>query len=383
MRLRPLIGATLMALVLLTGIGIAPVVAATTYTDPQGRFSFSVPDGYTPVQAQLTAPVVAGFVSPDPGGANFTVQVREATGTLDAATAELQKRYATGTDSQPGSGGIQPLTLGGVPAQRFDYFTNAQGSRFHIMLVVSITGGAQYILTFTAQEAGYDALISQTGIVLSSFAFTAAASAPAAQVSNGTAVYADPGGRFSFTIPIDFQRSKDPDLAKYPAAFEARSTNGVARIGFIIDFIDASSSPSINTLTQAARSILLDKQYSVVAEQAVTLGGQAAYRFDATKTDTDGYRIRAVQVVSIKDATISEILFVVEQARYEEYAARIQQVITSFAFGSTPAAPNPALPAPPAAPPTAPPSAPPPSAPPASSPPTAPPATPPPGRDNG
>ncbi len=152
MQFRRVTGTLVMLLMVLTSALTVPVAAATTYTDPQQRFSFAVPDGYTPTMAQLTPPVVAGFVAASLTNANFTVQVRDATQTLDAAIAEFQKRYASGTDSQPGPNGVTSLTLGGKPAQQFDYFTNAQGARFHIAQIVAINGTALYILTFTAQE---------------------------------------------------------------------------------------------------------------------------------------------------------------------------------------------------------------------------------------
>lgn len=351
------------ALLLVVFLVAAPVAAANTYTDPQGRFSFAIPDGYTPVETQLTPPFVAGYISPNPVGANFTVQIREATGTLDAATAAQQKRYASAPESQPGP--VQQLKLGGQTAQRFDYFTSGSGGRYHVSLVLAINGGALYILTFTAQEQDYDALTSQTGGVLTSFAFLGTPPPVlSSQPSNGSAVYTDPQGRFSVTIPIDFQVSKDADVAKYAVTFDANAPSGALRASFIIDFQTIDSSPSINTVTSVFRNNLIDKKYTFVGEQAITLGGIPAYRFDATKTYDDGYKGRTIEVVTVKGNTVINAFFITDQGRYSEYAARAQIFLSSFAFGSNPnpaASASPASPTSPASPipsPSAPPTAP-------------------------
>ncbi len=376
MRVGRVAGIIAMLLMLLTGIVAAPVAAATTYSDPQQRFDFTVPDGYTPTTAQLTPPVVAGFVAASPAGANFTVQVRDVTGSLDDATAEFQKRYASAADSQPGPNGIQSLTLGGKPAKQFDYFTSAQGTRFHISQVVSVNGKALYILTFTAQEGDYDTLVNQTGVVLSSFAFLAAgANGPNAQVSNGTAIYSDPQGRFAFTVPIDFQ-SVDP--GKATLEFQARTTSGnlAAYFYMYVEPTDSNQAPSFNKLVASQRDFLItDRKYTILSEQGITLGGAPAYRFDVTKTyEDDGTRVRSAFIFAFKDANYYQLTFVTSPSRFDEFAGRLQALLSSFSFSATP---NPVMPpsVPPSSPPTVPtkpapsaPANPPPAAPPPSSP---------------
>ncbi|MGI8688002.1 MAG: PsbP-related protein [Thermomicrobiales bacterium] len=364
----------IIALLLLTSALAVPVVAATTYTDPQQRFSFTVPDGYMPTTAQLTPPVVAGFVAPNPAGANFTVQVRDATQTLDAATTEFQKRYAMGADSQPGPNGITSLTLGGQPARQFDYFTNAQGSRFHILQVVAIDGKALYILIFTAQEGDYAALIGQTGSVVSSFTFlSAGANGPSAPISDGSAVYSDPQGRFSFTIPIDFQ-SVDPGDAALE--FDAHALNGnlAAYFYMYVDNRESDTAPSFNADVASQRDFLItDRKYMILSEQAITLGGIPAYRFDVTKTFEDsGARVRSAVIFVYHGGVEYQFVFVTSPSRFDEYSGRLQALLSSFSFSATP---NPVTPpsASPASPPkpTPPiPANPPPSAPPSSPPPT-------------
>jgi len=354
-----------------------PVAAATTYTDPQQRFSFTVPDGYTPTTAQLTPPVVAGFVAASPAGANFTIQVRDAAGSLDDATAEFQKRYASGTDSQPGPNGVQSLTLGGQPAKQFDYFTSAQGTRFHISQVIAVNGKALYILIFNAQEGDYDTLVSQTGVVLSSFAFlAAAANGPNAQVSNGSATYSDPQGRFSFTVPIDFQ-SVDP--GKTVLTFEAHTASGnIAALFYMYaDPIEGGQAPSFNKDVAYERDFLItDRKYTILSEQGLTLGGVPAYRFDVTRTNADdGTRVRSAFTFASTGGIAYQLTFVTTPSRFDEFAGRLQSLLSSFSFSATP---NPVTP--PSTPPTAPvkpappapanppPANPPPSAPPPSSP---------------
>lgn len=366
MRFGRILGISVM-LMMMIGAFAVPVAAATTYTDSQQRFSFTVPNGYTPTTAQLTAPVVVGFVASSPAGANFTVQVRDATQTLDAVTAEFQKRYATGADSQPGPNGITSLTLGGQPARQFDYFTNAQGTRFHISQIVVINGKALYILTFTAQEGDYDALIGQTSSVLSSFTFlSAGATGPSAPISDGSAVYRDAQGRFSFTVPIDFQ-SVDPGDAALE--FDARALNGTLATYFYlyVDSRESSTAPSFNADVASQRDFLItDRKYTIVSEQAITLGGTPAYRFDVTKTLDSGTRVRSVFVFAYHSGMNYQFVYVTSPSRFDEYSGRMQALLSSFSFSATP---NPVTPpsAPPASPPKptpAIPANPPPSAPP-------------------
>ncbi len=378
MRFRRVTGIIAILLMLMTGALAAPVAAATTYADPQQRFSFTIPDGYTPTP-QVTPPVVAGFVAASPAGANFTIQVRDATGSLDDATTEFQKRYASGTDSQPGPNGVQSLTLGGLPAKQFDYFTSAQGTRFHISQVVAVNGKALYILIFTAQEGDYDTLVNQTGVALSSFAFLAAGSAPiSSQTSDGTAMYSDPQGRFSFAVPIDFQQSTGAGASKVSVEFESRSLSGNVSSYFFVDVQDAPTDTtiSLSRLATFARNDWIDKKYSILSEQTVSLGGQPAYRFDVTKTLDSGANVRTVDINASNGSKVFQVTFTCSSSRFDEFAARFQGVLSSFSFSATPNPVTPPTTPPPAAPtkpapsvPAAPPPAnPPPSAPPPSSP---------------
>jgi len=52
---------------------VTSVSAATTYTDPQGRFSFTVPDGYQ--RSSAFGPNIPVFVSPTLEGANLNIVV--------------------------------------------------------------------------------------------------------------------------------------------------------------------------------------------------------------------------------------------------------------------------------------------------------------------
>lgn len=377
MRFGRVSGIVAMLLMVLTGALAAPVAAATTYSDPQQRFSFTVPDGYTPAP-QVTSPILAGFVAASPAGANFTVQARDATGSLDDATAEFQKRYASGTDSQPGPNGVQSLTLGGQPAKQFDYFTSAQGTRFHISQVIAVNGKALYILIFTAQEGDYDTLVNQTGVVLSSFAFlSAGASGPNAQVSNGAALYSDPQGRFAFTVPIDFQ-SVDPKDATLEFQARAASGNLAAYFYMYVDPAESNQAPSFNKFIASQRDFLItDRKYTILSEQGITLGGAPAYRFDVTKTyEDDGTRVRSAFIFTFTGGTYYQLTFVTSPSRFDEFAGRLQALLSSFSFSATPnpvtppSAPPPAAPTKPApsAPAAPPPANPPPSAPPPSSP---------------
>lgn len=174
----------LVVTVALLGAFTAGAVGAqgTTYTDPQGRYTFTVPGGWQPATAPQSANLPPGtavggvFTAPAPLNGNFNVVTVTvpAGANLDQIVAQSRANVAQSVPGyQEGPGGIQSLTLGGQPARRYDYLlTPQQGGKLHGAQVIGLQANTVFVLTFTAAENDFDTFFRQGAPALSSFTFT-------------------------------------------------------------------------------------------------------------------------------------------------------------------------------------------------------------------
>jgi hypothetical protein len=187
----------LVACLSFTAVGAAP----TTFTDPQGRFSFTVPDGYqqqsvTPTTS-TSAPssLIAAFFSPKYNGANVNVGAVSGAPSgisLDQLADQVLKSVSdTFKDFQRGPKGIESTTLGGQPARRYEYFATVSGARFHGVQYLTIAKGSAIFLTFTASDNDFNAFINESKGIVDSFTILGGA-APGATVTTPTATAATP-----------------------------------------------------------------------------------------------------------------------------------------------------------------------------------------------
>jgi len=150
--------------------------ATTTYTDPQGRFSFTVPDGYQ--RSSAFGPNIPVFVSPTLEGANLNIVVSTVpTGTtlvpLIPTPAQVEAVLSAITqgpvtfDYLPG--GFAAATVAGHPAIQDDYFLITNGLRIRGHQYAILDGTTEYAISFTAGEEDFDAFQKESRIVLDSF----------------------------------------------------------------------------------------------------------------------------------------------------------------------------------------------------------------------
>jgi len=167
---------------LLGGCSITAVGAqGATYTDPQGRYSFTIPSGWQqgspPPNANLPPGTTLGgiFTAAPPLNGNInivTVPVAAGANLDDIAT---QSRVGV-SQSVPGyqelPGGIQNLTVGGQAARRYDYLLTPSGSgRLHGTQIIALQANTVYIVTFTAAENDFNTFFQQGATLLTSFKF--------------------------------------------------------------------------------------------------------------------------------------------------------------------------------------------------------------------
>lgn len=164
---------TLLALLTVTPVAAAP----QRYTDPQGRYAFTIPNGWqrddTP--APLTPPaglsIDLSLAAPSPAIRLLTVFSR----TLPApmSTASITDEDFSGIEDADTTrvGDIQTITVGGQAARRADYRYVTRGQNFRLIFIVGISGTTRYTLSFGALESDA-AGRAEFQSILDSFVFT-------------------------------------------------------------------------------------------------------------------------------------------------------------------------------------------------------------------
>ncbi len=169
---------------LITGLP-ATVRAANTFTDPQGRFTFTIPDGLT-VDDRYTGQQASGIeigvvltpttpADPQTLGNNVNVTIQSLGGMTasvdDAGPTILNNLQQAIPSATPDGVGFQSLTVGGMPAQRYGYVATINGLAVHGSQVAVIAGNNIYFMTFTATDDTFADFIAQTNGLLTSFMF--------------------------------------------------------------------------------------------------------------------------------------------------------------------------------------------------------------------
>jgi len=158
---------------------------ARVVTDPNGRFSFTLPANYRQVGPNETFPgawlrigtPLLGFTSTTTTGANIIISSEQITPTgnprlLDDGVAMLRSQLPQASDQiTMGTDPIQSFTLGGQDARSYDFFYTTPQLQAHGVQVITLVGNTVYYLTFIAPEANNDVLQRDRQSVVSSFAF--------------------------------------------------------------------------------------------------------------------------------------------------------------------------------------------------------------------
>lgn len=164
----------------------------TSYTDPHGYFTFTIPDGYdtSPPSLQQSLPQ---FYSQAYSPATFTVSFEDTV--PDAAIDSLtQTRLQTSLDKYRGatltSSGIVETVIGGRTARWYE-FVQAVGPsfRWQTRQYVVLEDRRVITISFSAFTKDFDAFLNETDIVLQSFEFLdASTSISSVSLSNGSQI---------------------------------------------------------------------------------------------------------------------------------------------------------------------------------------------------
>ncbi len=151
--------------------GTPPGVSGNRYTDPQGRFTLTIPQGW---RVQLTGGTTVDFEA-TPNALKGAFQIAaEDVGAMtidDYATGTMNGIKQTITNYQDAQSGIQQLTVGGQPARRFDFTGQDGTTNLRAAVIVVKQGTTAYGILIAADPADFDTVFAQAKQFIDTFAF--------------------------------------------------------------------------------------------------------------------------------------------------------------------------------------------------------------------
>lgn len=157
-----------------TGTAGTPAgLVGNKFTDPQGRYTFTVPQGWR-VQAAdpnagidfQAAPVTlrgAFQIAAEEVGTGITID--------DYATGTMASIQSSVTNYQSVSNGVQQVMVGGLPGRRFDFTGTDTGSTLRAAVFVVKKGTTAYGFLIAATPEDFDAVFAQAKQMIDTFAF--------------------------------------------------------------------------------------------------------------------------------------------------------------------------------------------------------------------
>ncbi len=146
-----------------------------SYTDPQGRFTLMVPQGWRVQQPSSTdidfqaAPTAASAlrgafqIAAEDIGTGITLD--------DYASGTMDSIKQTVTNYKDVQGGIQQATVGGQPARRFDFTGQDGTTNLRAAIIVVKKGMTAYGFLIAAPPEDFDAVFAQAKQFIDTFAF--------------------------------------------------------------------------------------------------------------------------------------------------------------------------------------------------------------------
>ncbi len=158
-----------------TGTGLAGTPAGLVgnkYTDPQGRFTLMVPQGWRVQPSSAGIDFQAAPSSALRGAFQIAAEEVGTSITLDNyATSTIDSIKQTVTNYQDLQGGIQQTTVAGQSARRFDFTAQDGTTNLRAAVIVVMKGTTAYGFLIAAAPADFDAVFAQAKQFLDTFAF--------------------------------------------------------------------------------------------------------------------------------------------------------------------------------------------------------------------
>ncbi len=148
------------SMIFILAISLAPSVGAeTTFTDPQNRFSFTIPDGWQQDTAASNPGIVVQYLTTNPDGAFNVAATPLPDGlAIDAVppliVARLQQQFS---DFQQTN--IGPANVAGEQGVEVDYMATPNGGTLIATAQIIVQhNGTLYFLTLAARPPDIDAI---------------------------------------------------------------------------------------------------------------------------------------------------------------------------------------------------------------------------------
>ena len=147
-------------------------VSGNIYTDPQGRYTLTIPQGWRvqstngmdiDFQAAPTGLQGAFQIAAEDVGTGITID--------DYATGTVNSIKSSVTSYMPIQGGIQQTTISGMPARRFDFSGKDGTTPLRAAVFVVKKDTVAYGLLILAAPADFDAVFAQAKQFIDTFAF--------------------------------------------------------------------------------------------------------------------------------------------------------------------------------------------------------------------
>ncbi len=143
------------------------------YTDPQGRFTLMVPQGWRVEQTNSTDVDFQAAPSSALRGA-FQIAAEDVGTSItidDYATGTMDSIKQTVDNYQDVQGGIQQTTVAGQSARRFDFTGQDGTTNLRAAVIVVMKGTTAYGFLIAAAPEDFDAVFAQAKQFLDTFAF--------------------------------------------------------------------------------------------------------------------------------------------------------------------------------------------------------------------
>jgi hypothetical protein len=142
----------------------------TTYTDAQGRFSFSRPSAWTQ-QSPPGQDIVVQFNGNSPLlSANIVVTPLPSAVSPDQYLPLVLNQLKTSFPDMATIGTTQ-TSVGGEQGTQIDYTATASGTKVYFSQIYVIHKGTAYVLTLACQQADVDQAKQQAGVVIQTWKF--------------------------------------------------------------------------------------------------------------------------------------------------------------------------------------------------------------------
>lgn len=147
-------------------------VQGSTYTDPQGRYTLQIPQGWSVQQTGNTGIDFQAAPSTLKGAFQIAAEDIGAAMTIDDyAVGTRDSIKQTVSSYQDLQGGIQQTTINGMPARRFDFSGQDGNTTLRAAVFVVKKGTIAYGFLIAADPADFDAVFAQAKQFIDTFAF--------------------------------------------------------------------------------------------------------------------------------------------------------------------------------------------------------------------